>query len=63
MDILDLKPENTASDIKRRYRELAMQYHPDKTAHLGPKLRLTAEDEMKKINEAYDFFKRKYGLS
>jgi DnaJ like chaperone protein len=40
-----------------------MQYHPDRVAHLGPKLREVAEHEMKEINEAYDFFRRKYGFS
>jgi DnaJ like chaperone protein len=63
LSILGLKSYNTSADIKFRYKELAMQYHPDKAAHLGPKLRETAEKEMKKINEAYDFFKRKYGFS
>jgi DnaJ like chaperone protein len=57
--ILGLHPRNTPDDIKNRYRELVMQYHPDRVAHLGPKLREVAEQQMKEINEAYDFFKRK----
>ncbi|MFA5197833.1 MAG: DnaJ domain-containing protein [Patescibacteria group bacterium] len=61
--ILGLKPGKTSTDIKNRYRELVMQYHPDRVAHLGPKLREFAEQQMKEINEAYDFFKEKYGLS
>jgi len=61
--ILGLKPGKTSTDIKNRYRELVMQYHPDRVAHLGPKLREFAEQQMKEINEAYDFFKNKYGLS
>lgn len=61
--ILGLKPGKNSDDIKNRYRELVMQYHPDRVAHLGPKLREVAEHEMKEINEAYDFFKRKYGFS
>jgi hypothetical protein len=61
--ILGLHPDHTSDDIKNRYRELVMQYHPDRVAHLGPKLREVAEQQMKEINEAYDFFKRKYGLS
>lgn len=60
--ILGLRHNKTADDIKNRYRELVMQYHPDRVAHLGPKLREVAEQEMKEINEAYNFFKSKYGL-
>ena len=39
--------------MRRRYYELASQYHPDKVHLLGPKLRELAEIEMKTINEAY----------
>ncbi len=49
-------------DVKRVYKHLAVQYHPDKVAHLGPKLREVAEKEMKKINEAYAFFREAYGF-
>ena len=61
-EILGLHPGKTADDIKNQYKDLAMQYHPDKVAHLGPKIREVAEHEMKKINEAYNFFRKKYGL-
>jgi hypothetical protein len=60
--ILGLRPKKTSDGIKNRYRELVMQYHPDRVAHLGPKLREVAEQQMKEINEAYNFFKSKYGL-
>lgn len=60
--VLELQRRITPEEIKRRYRELVAQYHPAKVAHLGPKLKEAAEQEMKEINEAYDFFKRKHGL-
>ncbi len=47
-------------DVKQAYRELAVQYRPDKVAHLGPRLRQVAEEEMKKINEAYAFFTQRH---
>ena len=59
--ILGLQPSKSIYDIKNR--ELVMQYHPDMVAHFGPKLREFAEQQMKEINDAYDFFKNKYGLS
>jgi preprotein translocase subunit Sec63 len=58
--ILGLKGRVTMSDVKMRYRELVSQYHPDKVNHLGEKLKQVAELEMKDINEAYEYFKRKY---
>ena len=58
--VLGLKGRITKSDIKRIYRELASQYHPDKVAHLGPKLQEVAAQEMLRINQAYSYFREKY---
>jgi hypothetical protein len=55
--VLNLKGRVSFEDIKRRYRELVAQYHPDKVSHLGPKLKTVAEDEVKEINEAFQFFR------
>jgi len=61
--VLGLQYGMTPEDIKGRYWELVTQYHPDIVAHFGPKLREVASQEIREINEAYDFFKKKYGLS
>ena len=45
---LGLKPEATEEDIKKAYRKLAMQYHPDRTGG-NPE----NEEHFKEINEAY----------
>ena len=58
--ILGLRGRVTFADIKRHYRERMMEYHPDRVAALGPKLREVAEQETKKINAAYEFFTAKY---
>lgn len=58
--VLGLKGQVTFDDIRRRYRDLVAQYHPDKVSHLGPKLKEVAESEMKEINEAYQFFKHQH---
>ena len=57
-----LTEAHTIEDIKRRYKELVAQYHPDKVNHLGEEIKKTAENETKKINEAYEYFKQKYDL-
>lgn len=59
--ILGLSGKVTMNDIKLSYKKLAHQYHPDKSAHLGPKIQELCEREMKAINEAYDYFRAKYG--
>ena len=58
--VLGLRGRVTFADIKRHYRERMLEYHPDKVAALGPKLRELAENESKKINAAYEFFTAKY---
>jgi curved DNA-binding protein CbpA len=46
--IMKLSPPLTADAIKRRYKELVKQHHPD--ANGGDKL---AEERLKAINQAY----------
>jgi curved DNA-binding protein len=48
-EILDVPSSATSDDIKRAYRRLARQYHPD----LNPGNK-EAEDRFKEIGEAYD---------
>ncbi len=60
--VLGLRGKVTKEDVRKAYRDLVTQYHPDKVAHLGEKLRTVAAEEMKKINEAYEYFRRKYAL-
>ncbi len=48
------------AEIKKAYRQLSMQYHPDKVAHLGAEFKRVAEEKMKEINAAYDYFRKKF---
>ena len=61
--ILDLQGEITPERIKEQYRKCAAKYHPDQVEHLGPKLKKVAEQEMKDINKAYAYFKKKYDIN
>lgn len=60
--VLGLEGDIGLGDIRKRYLQLTKEYHPDKVLHLGPKLREVAEAEMRKINEAYEYFRKKYGI-
>ena len=60
--ILGLEKGAGAEDIKKAYRQLSMKYHPDKVRHLGEEFRAIAEEKMKEINGAYDYFKKKFTL-
>ena len=51
-EVLGVDKKASADDLKKAYRKLAMQYHPDKNP--GNK---QAEQKFKEINEAYDVLK------
>ncbi|MEA3559418.1 MAG: J domain-containing protein [Candidatus Thermoplasmatota archaeon] len=50
--ILGVPKECTDKDVKKAYRKLATQYHPDKVCALPPKMREFADEEMRRINRA-----------
>ncbi len=58
--VLGLENGENFEAIKKAYRKLSMQYHPDKVAHLGEEFKGVAEEKMKEINAAYEYFKKKY---
>jgi molecular chaperone DnaJ len=51
-EVLGVSKSASADDLKRAYRKLAMQYHPDRNS--GDK---NAEQKFKDLNEAYDVLK------
>lgn len=53
-DILGLKSDCSDAEIKKAYRKLAMEYHPDKHMADSPKDKKIAEDKFKEINNAYE---------
>lgn len=61
--VLGLEPGAGEEEIKKAYRKLSMMYHPDKVRHLGDEFRTVAEEKMKEINVAYDFFKKQQSSS
>ena len=47
--MLGVERTATADDIRKAFRKLARQYHPDVAKNKGP-----AEEKFKDINEAYE---------
>jgi DnaJ like chaperone protein len=56
---LGISPDATAAEIKRAYRKLMSQNHPDKLASRGlpESMRAVAEERSREINSAYDLIK------
>lgn len=59
-EVLGLEPGASFEEIKKAYRELSQKYHPDKVSNLGEEFKKVAEEKMKEINGAYQYFKEKY---
>ncbi|MDO5675619.1 MAG: DnaJ domain-containing protein [bacterium] len=58
--VLGLEKDAGFDEIKKAYRKLSMQYHPDKVGHLGDEFKGIAEEKMKEINVAYGYFEKKF---
>ncbi len=53
-EILGATPAANEQELRVAFITRLKEYHPDRVAHLGPKLRKVAEQEIKNINEAYE---------
>lgn len=51
--ILGIETTATAAEVKKAYRTLAKEFHPDKLQALSVAMRELAEEKFKEINEAY----------
>ncbi len=60
--VLGLTPDATEAEIKKSYRNLMRQYHPDRVATLGPELQAAASKKSMEINEAYHIIERRRGF-
>lgn len=60
--ILGIDPGATDEEIKKVYRKMAIEYHPDKVAYLGEDVQNKAKEKFQKINEAYESIKKERGF-
>jgi DnaJ like chaperone protein len=60
--ILGVSVRDSNEDIKKAYRRLAIENHPDKIEHLGEVARKKSEENFKKINQAYQRIKKQRNL-
>lgn len=63
-EALGLSPDASPAEIKRRYRKLMSENHPDKLASRGlpESMRAVAEERTREINTAYDLIKEARGI-
>jgi DnaJ like chaperone protein len=56
--VLGLSRDASSSEIKKQYKNLLSQYHPDKVEHLGEDIKKTAIEKTLAIQVAYQKLKK-----
>lgn len=61
-DVLNVSKSASNDEIKKAYRKLAVEYHPDKVSSLGADHQKAAKEKFQKIQEAYERIKKERGI-
>jgi hypothetical protein len=56
--VLGVPPTADEDAVKKAFRALVVQYHPDKVAHLAPEFRALAEEKTRALTAAYEAAQR-----
>lgn len=60
---LGITKDASNEEIKKAYRKMAIENHPDKVGHLGEDIRQAAEKKFIQINSAYEKIKKQRGIN
>ena len=60
--VLGVSPEATDDELKKAYRRLALEHHPDRVAKLGDDVRKAAEKKFQEINAAKERIWKERGM-
>jgi len=60
--ILNVTRSASIDDIKKSYRHLSKQYHPDRVSHLGDEFAKLASEKFQIINKSYEEIKKEKGF-
>ncbi|MDE5784038.1 MAG: DnaJ domain-containing protein [Prevotella sp.] len=60
--VMGVSPDATDEELKKAYRKLALEHHPDRVAKLGDDVRKAAEKKFQEINAAKDKIWKARGL-
>lgn len=61
LQILGLDQDASPEQVKKRYRELVREHHPDKYATMGEEMQKAATRRFQAIQEAYEFINKNQG--
>ena len=61
-DVLNLKNTASEAEVKKAYRKLAVEYHPDKVSNLGEEYQKAAKEKFQKVQKAYEQVKLERGI-
>lgn len=60
--VLGITNQATDEEVKKAYRKMAIENHPDKVGHLGEDIRKAAEEKFTQINVAYEKIKKQRNM-